>query len=407
VNTAELELDVEPHSPGFIRQVVERNGLRRPSYDIDPEPWVLSVDDEVVELVDALTDPRRVDPIFVLTVAEGAAEPFVNATSLARATMGFARVVVVPDRLTWTLSKLLGKSYSVFGGASRTYMPDFSLDGDPYDHRLILGAALSTPDQQKRAQRWMRSLGAAWSLRGSKLGQDVLAFSSIRNASLRVRQEHLQSEGAGETEQLLLAQARIAALEADLQTAENYQVYFDEEAAKERTRAEAAEAQHRSAMYRIQQMEAALRAGGIEEVYQADPTSWSDFANWCDISLAGRLVLTPSARRGLKQAEFEDLAQAARCLAWLATTYRDGRMKGADGDFRDVYIEEGVRNSPCGGDEYEFDWQGRRYIADWHVKNGGNTRDPRRALRIYYCWDEGTQSVVVADMPAHRTNEVS
>ena len=49
-----------------------------------------------------------------------------------------------------------------------------------------------------------------------------------------------------------------------------------------------------------------------------------------------------------------------------------------------------------------FDWQEGRLSADWHVKNGGNTREPRRCLRIYYGFDEATRQVVVADMPAHR-----
>ena len=39
--------------------------------------------------------------------------------------------------------------------------------------------------------------------------------------------------------------------------------------------------------------------------------------------------------------------------------------------------------------------------VEWHIKNGGNTRDPRRCLRIYYFWDEDSQQVVIATMPAH------
>jgi hypothetical protein len=48
-----------------------------------------------------------------------------------------------------------------------------------------------------------------------------------------------------------------------------------------------------------------------------------------------------------------------------------------------------------------FDVQGRRLEADWHIKNGGNTRDPWRCLRISYRWDDVTQQIVVAEMPAH------
>jgi hypothetical protein len=66
-------------------------------------------------------------------------------------------------------------------------------------------------------------------------------------------------------------------------------------------------------------------------------------------------------------------------------------------------LEQGIRNSPSGADEFGVWWQGQQHTADWHIKNGGNTRDPRRCLRIYYFWDATTQQVVIADMPAQRT----
>ena len=39
--------------------------------------------------------------------------------------------------------------------------------------------------------------------------------------------------------------------------------------------------------------------------------------------------------------------------------------------------------------------------------SGGNTRDPSRCLRIYYCFDEQTQQIIVSDMPAHRRTAAS
>lgn len=77
------------------------------------------------------------------------------------------------------------------------------------------------------------------------------------------------------------------------------------------------------------------------------------------------------------------------------------------GLLRDESVEEGIRNSPCGSDEFNFDWQSRRLTADWHIKTGGNTRLPEYCLRIYYGWDDKTQQVVVADMPAHRRTGAS
>jgi hypothetical protein len=62
----------------------------------------------------------------------------------------------------------------------------------------------------------------------------------------------------------------------------------------------------------------------------------------------------------------------------------------------------GKQNAPSGEDTFEFDWNGRRFPTEWHVVDGGRTRDPVRCLRIYYCFDPQTQQIIVADMPAHR-----
>lgn len=67
----------------------------------------------------------------------------------------------------------------------------------------------------------------------------------------------------------------------------------------------------------------------------------------------------------------------------------------------------GIRNEPCGADAFCIDWQGERREVKWHIKNGGNTRDPARCLRIYYFWDEAGRQVVIASMPAHIRTEAT
>ncbi len=48
--------------------------------------------------------------------------------------------------------------------------------------------------------------------------------------------------------------------------------------------------------------------------------------------------------------------------------------------------------------------KGKRVEVEWHVKNGGNTTDPTRCLRIYYFWDDAEERVVIASMPDHIPN---
>jgi hypothetical protein len=104
---------------------------------------------------------------------------------------------------------------------------------------------------------------------------------------------------------------------------------------------------------------------------------------------------------------FEDVEQAARCLLWLANDYRAAKTNGGDGTLRDRTIENGVINAHCGSDEFTFEWQSKWHQVGWHVKNGGNTRDPKRCLRIYYFWDDNSQQAVIASMPEHRRTAAS
>ena len=55
------------------------------------------------------------------------------------------------------------------------------------------------------------------------------------------------------------------------------------------------------------------------------------------------------------------------------------------------------------GDAFVVAWgpKGEKRVLAWHLKNGGNTRDPERCLRIYYFWDDETQQVVVGSLPGH------
>ena len=97
---------------------------------------------------------------------------------------------------------------------------------------------------------------------------------------------------------------------------------------------------------------------------------------------------------------FDEPQTAARCLLWLANEYRDSRLNGSSGDLRKP-LESGIQNDRVGGDSFEFKWNDRNVPVEWHIKNGGNTHDPRRCLRIYYFWDDESQTVVIVTMPAH------
>jgi hypothetical protein len=401
VATDEPELAIAPAVPGFLRQVAQKCGLAAGSQRLCTEPEHFRSREDGEALIDHLTDPGRVLPTIVLTCFEGDGAPPLDAAVLNGQLIGLAHVAVAHPDACWTLTERLGKRLSVFGGAARIYLPRFDEASDPYAHRLVLAGALAVHDGVEKTSLWLRQTAAGASLHRSRLGRDVLAFADLRAASLEARQAELREAG-NESEQLAAALAQVQALQAQFASILAENNYYLDEYERERERAEAAEAQSQAAAWRIQQLSAKLREAGVDSDASLElPEAWDGFTEWCEQQFAGRLVLAPGARRGVRKPVFTEPRTAARALHWLATAARD-RFTGGGGTLANIPIFEGIQNAPCGEDSFDFDWAGRRFTADWHVKNGGNTRDPSRCLRIYYCFDQQTQQIIVAEMPAHR-----
>lgn len=409
VSTSEDSLIVEPHTPGFVQQVADQCVVMCGSHQISAEAQVFETGSEVDELLAHLVDPSRQLPTFVFTLAEGQRElPTVDIAAFGRAVLGLGHVVLAHHEVTWELTRAVGKMRSVFGGGARVYLPGFTESADPYTHRLVLANQLEVKDGAERVTRWLRQLAAGESIRRAKLGRDVLPFAEIRSASLKFRQQALRNEDASESDQLATANERIALLEKQVVSLAQEQDYYVTEHEQERERADAAEAQMQRGAYRIQQLTEELKKRGDDPDQSVElPTGWQELVEWCDQHLAGRLVLTPNAARGVRKPLYEDVETTGRCLLWLATQCRDQRIGGGGASLNNMPVLDGVQNASCGSDTYEFDWSGRRFSADWHIKNGGNTRDPSRCLRIYYCFDDQTQQIIVSDLPAHRRTEAS
>jgi len=411
MTTQEEDYCIEAAAPSFVSEVLQNDKLAVNGRLALNVPENVSDQTQMDDLSDWLADPSRKLPAYVLTLPEGSVGQnscLIDAMSLARSTAGIATVFVVPQELTWTLTERFEQKRAVFGGAVRAYLAGFAKDADPFAHRLVVADRLQEPDAKAQCLRWMKNLAALESRKHSRLGQEVLPYTQIKSAAVSLRLKTVEARGGNDTEQISALRDKIKALESDIERVDQENVFYAEEHGKVEERAKEAEAENRSLSYQLQMMKDQLvsRAGN-EKFKLVYPDEWVQFSKWCEDNFSGVLVLTSSARRGIKKADFDDVEAAARFTAWLVEHARQSFMGNSNLILRDCPIEGGIINAPCGSDAFEFDWNGRRLTADWHVKNGGNTRDPRRCLRIYYSWDDDTKQIVIADMPAHRKTEAS
>ena len=209
-------------------------------------------------------------------------------------------------------------------------MPGFDADANPYDHQLFLGTSLLTAETAALCVRALRIFAARQSLIRIRLNQDVLPFSSIRSAALRLEQDWQENdEGADDSDRLIAARKQIEALEDEIKRAGDWEIQLTGLFEETEARAISAEANVRGSIARIQHLQENLTQRGEKlDTTLALPAKWPDLADWCGENLIGRLVLAPAARRSVKKPAFEDVSLTARCLIWLANECRNRRIKG-------------------------------------------------------------------------------
>jgi hypothetical protein len=412
ITSPEDQLTLEPHSPGIVLQLAQRPGLYAGTYRISAESSTIRSDADMQTLIAQLIDPARKLPLIVLSVPASSPNPEksqIDSAVLARATVGLAQVITLPARFTWGLSEQFGKRLSVFEGASRMYLPGFTADSNPFGgHDLFVPKDPYDTSEAANILSRLRWSASRASVRRLQMGSQVLSFAIVRNQNLQRRQEELSRSGASDKELLKAAEQRITSLDQQLEQEEHYSDEFSRMHSAAEERAQSAETQLKSAGFRIQQLLEQMKAiGQTPDTNITYPTQWNLFDDWCDMNLAGRVILAPQARRGLRSAEYAEIDTAAKCLLWLANEFREVKINGADGSLRDAAVLPGIINAHCGGDQFEIEWQGEKRIVEWHIKTGGNTRDPARCLRVYYFWDEVSQQSVIASMPGHRRTEAT
>lgn len=402
VSTSEPDFSIEHHVPGPVLQMIEAPGLIRGARRLSSEPVTIQTENDAEDLCDHLEDPERRLPVIVVALQEDGSGSQIDTSVLAKAVAGLARVMMVPAELTWVLTERFGRYRAVFNGGVRAYLRGFSASDDPFRHRLFLEADLRKDGGGAACVRSLRALAAEASISETRLGKDVLEFAAVRTASRKLRKTDLSNQAAPDKELLKTAEELVESLEKQIEEKDKEIDGYIAEVEAAEDRAQAAEQENRSLLFRIRQLQAALAEGGETPTEEPPlPQEWSEFTDWLDQTYPDKVLLTPAARRMARSPEFEDVTLVARAIAWLATIQHDRRVNGG-GSLRDVQVENGILNSPCGGDTYAADWKGRRYEVDWHVKNGGNVRDPKRCLRIYYFWEAETQQTIIDHLPSHR-----
>ena len=402
-------------TPGVLRQIVDSCGLSDAGVPFVSHGHVVGGDFGFDRFVGLLLSKDRLAPVCVITTennSESPSDTALNASRVAHSCLGLMHVIVLPSDASYQLTNLLGKDFSVFGGAVRTYQPNLDCDKDsPSRHPLAMA------DTVKGAAPWgegtffeflvERAYENSASAEGSQ--KRLPAFSTIKRIVSEERRKAATSSGA-DPEIVGLFEDAIESLESENRELVANAEEYDRLADNYRQEAEHAKRETHYLREEVGRLRDLTKDFGVSTEVEI-PDSFDALPSWVEKQLVGRLVLHPRAVRMMKSARYEDVNLVYQALLILANEYRDMKMSTGE-SLREHFIKAvdslGLEYSrsikasraPEQGATYFVEYQGNKCFLENHLKKG-STKDERHTMRIYYFWDDYQSVVVVGSLPGH------
>ena len=405
--------------PGLVRKVVSKGQAFLTDLPLSSDPWVVAPD-EVELLVALLTNPRRHVDVVVFSLPHGSKDPeeaLASPQLVAQRAIGTVHVVVLTGDASFGLSDRVGREFSVFRQAVRTYRPGFNPDrDDPYAHPLALPQVVTDWNERTGSafESFLVQQALRQSVRGSDLDDRLPPFKEIRQHANRIRREKERREASTDRELLEIALDEVEELKNRIQKDSEESEDLIEIA--EREKSEAVQEAHQlralntHLQTRIQYLQSSTQSGTDTNAEPDVPSSLDELKDWAETMLAGDVVLHNRALRGAKRSEYKDPVLVYRSLL-LRDYYvpmRRSVLNGSKQSFEQACSTLGLTESGSitetrageQGDTYVVNFGGRDRTLDRHLKKG-DARNRKYCFRLYFFWDEGTEQVVVGWLTSH------
>lgn len=403
--------------PNFVRGIAFTQEAMLDGHWISAEPWKIHSQDEVNELVAFLKNPTRNHPVVVFALPDGSSDlkdTIIDVKRFVRRTVGYAHTAVITSGASFALTDSIGREFSVYRQAVRTYNRGFDPDKDPpADHPFATADRIRGWGDSHECSFLDFLVDQTLHPRRSRkyLYQQQPSFQKLQRVEREQAHDAARKSGQDAEKLLKLADEALAAQKRE---AEENLVLLGE-AEKERDEARAEAQRVKSEKFYLQQyierLANKLREAGASPAPDI-PESLDEFADWCGKNLWG-VRLHTRALRGVDKSKYEDVELIYQSLLLLRDFYVPMKREGAGGierkeafeeKCRELGIEEGPSISETGrgeqGDKYIVEHNGSRRSLGRHFKKG-NAHDERQCFRLYFFWEEEDQEVVVGWLPSH------
>lgn len=415
--------DIPFSRPQFVGRIMSEIGLRDIQM-LEFTPKHIVSNQDVEEFVHFLEDSERSMPVALLTPCNSPEESICNgymmdAEKMAYDLRGAAHVYQIVSReANDHLNDIVGKQWSAFNGAVRTYYPGLSFEtSELYQHPLVTqqnirirnangdsGDNACMQDVIKHIKNYLVRCRISWE------EKNILFYTAVYQQMLQ--EQRLTN---AKTQEDLLEYYKMLAEETQRECEEHKQAgnayandceAYREQCDQYRKLIGQLKAQISSLRYKLE-----TTSGNADGCNVPLDGEYANIGDWIDEYYPDRLFLHSRAVRSLKSACYENTELVYKCLNLLATAYYDYRMGSISyDDFTiackqiDSGLEEraAITDVAAGmeGDTYYVQHHGKRCKLGRHLTKG-SSKDRRYCLRIYFFWDEQDQVIVIGDLPHH------
>ena len=426
----------DPSLPRFVRDIMSVQAAYLDGRLVSIEPWIVDSDEDVDKLFLLLTNPHRHSEVIVFSTTNDSGGPdqmMDMASRVAKQIAGVAHTVILNPRASWKLSGQVGEEFSVYGQAVRTYRLGFDPSVETrFAHPLVLASRIAEWEGRGGKgwiayEKFLISQALRRSISGRDIEQRLPRFATVRHLIIEKLLQRVQRDtGLSYQEQLAEEQEYTAELQKALkeqeqdfekQRQEDEELISTAEREKDQAVAKSQEikAQRWHLQHRVKTLEEKLREAG-QSTQPEIPDNLNEFEKWCDENLSGFVEIHNRAFRGAKDSSYGDPSLIYKALLVLRDYYVPMKQSQAGGDnlkSKKLFEEEckklGIMEAPSidksrqgeEGDTYYVKYLGENEFLDRHLKNKGNSRDPRRCFRLYFFWDDENGQVVVGWLPSH------
>ncbi len=412
--------------PRFVRTLVSAQTAHLDERVISIDPWLVESEEGVDELVALLTNLHRRSEVFVFSLPEGSVnsgDTAASAYEVAKHTVGTAHVAIITGPASYFLSDRVGKEFSIFGQAVRTYRPGFNPGIDePFSHPLAMPNKISdwSGDGPVAFQGFLISQALRRSISGHDVERRLPPFAQVRQIVNELHRQTEREAGSSDTDFIDLYEHEIDQLKDSLE--KQQKEYDDILSLAEEDREQALQeslqykAQNSSLRHRIEELERKFQDAG-RSIQSEIPDNLDDFESWCRVNITGSVELHNRAIQGAKKSVYKDPSLIFRTLLMLRDHYVPMRRAGGN-ERREafnsacqklgVFEEQSITEQRAGeeGDTYFVKYAGQRSFLDRHLKKG-TSRAKEHCFRIYFFWDDDSQQVVVGWLPSHLDTRIT